>query len=85
MCIRDSDSSASFTSPLGGSYTVTRDVAAMAVSYTHLDVYKRQVRGRAMGLSTTQAFGDIVTGIGRMSPLILDNLGICLLYTSRCV
>ncbi|UYN89885.1 MAG: hypothetical protein KIT08_01280 [Anaerolineales bacterium] len=34
------------------------------------------VRGRAMGLSTTQAFNDIVTGIGRMSPLILDNLGI---------
>jgi hypothetical protein len=33
-------------------------------------------RGRAMGLSTTQAFSDIVTGIGRMSPLILDNLGI---------
>lgn len=35
-----------------------------------------QDRGRAMGLSTTQAFSDIVTGIGRMSPLILDNLGI---------
>lgn len=34
------------------------------------------LRGRAMGLSTTQAFNDIVTGIGRMSPLILDNLGI---------
>lgn len=34
------------------------------------------VRGRAMGLSTTQAFNDIVTGLGRMSPLILDNLGI---------
>jgi len=33
-------------------------------------------RGRAMGLSTTQAFNDIVTGLGRMSPLILDNLGI---------
>lgn len=33
-------------------------------------------RGRAMGLSTTQAFSDIVTGVGRMSPLILDNLGI---------
>ena len=33
-------------------------------------------RGRAMGLSTTQAFNDIVTGIGRCSPLILDNLGI---------
>jgi len=34
------------------------------------------LRGRAMGVSTTQAFNDIVTGIGRMSPLILDNLGI---------
>lgn len=34
------------------------------------------LRGRAMGLSTTQAFSDIVRGIGRMSPLILDNLGI---------
>lgn len=35
-----------------------------------------RVRGAAMGLSTQQAFSDIVTGIGRMSPLILDNLGI---------
>jgi len=34
------------------------------------------VRGRAMGLSVTQAFNDIVTGLGRQSPLILDNLGI---------
>jgi len=34
------------------------------------------VRGKAMGLSTTQAFNDIVTGIGRASPMILDNLGI---------
>lgn len=33
-------------------------------------------RGRAMGLGTEDAFNDIVTGIGRMSPLILDNLGI---------
>src|SRR3990172_12327383 len=33
-------------------------------------------RGRAMGISTQQAFEDIVTGIGRLSPLILDNLGI---------
>lgn len=35
-------------------------------------------RGRAMGLDTTQAFNDIVTGIGRTSPLILDNLGLVL-------
>ena len=33
-------------------------------------------RGRAMGLSTAQAFSDIVRGVGRLSPLILDNLGI---------
>jgi hypothetical protein len=33
-------------------------------------------RGRAMGLSATQAFGDLVTGLGRISPMILDNLGI---------
>jgi len=33
-------------------------------------------RGRAMGVGAQQAFGDIITGIGRMSPLILDNLGI---------
>ena len=33
-------------------------------------------RGRAMGISSTQAFNDMVTGIGRASPLILDNLGI---------
>lgn len=33
-------------------------------------------RGRAMGVSTTQAFDDIVRGVGRASPLILDNLGI---------
>ena len=35
-----------------------------------------RIRGRAMGIDTTQAFNDIVTGIGRASPLILDNLGI---------
>lgn len=34
------------------------------------------VRGRAMGVDTTQAFNDIVTGIGRVSPRILDNIGI---------
>lgn len=35
-----------------------------------------RLRGKEMGLSVTQAFNDIVTGIGRGSPLILDNLGI---------
>jgi hypothetical protein len=35
-------------------------------------------RGHAMGESTAQAFDDIVTGVGRLSPKILDNLGIVL-------
>lgn len=35
-------------------------------------------RGRVMGMSATDAFNDIVTGIGRLSPQILDNLGIVL-------
>ncbi len=33
-------------------------------------------RGRAMGISMEAAFESIVKGVGRMSPLILDNLGI---------
>ncbi|NLF00970.1 MAG: hypothetical protein GX601_08330, partial [Anaerolineales bacterium] len=33
-------------------------------------------RGRDLGMSTADAFSDLVTGIGRMSPMILDNLGI---------
>lgn len=32
--------------------------------------------GRKLGVGTAQAFDNIVVGIGRMSPLILDNLGI---------
>ena len=34
------------------------------------------VRGRALGLTTAQAFDQIIVGLGRLSPLILDNLGI---------
>lgn len=33
-------------------------------------------RARKMGTNTGQAFDDLVTGLGRASPLILDNLGI---------
>ncbi len=35
-----------------------------------------RARGAAMGVASSKAFDDIVTGIGRLSPLILDNLGI---------
>jgi hypothetical protein len=34
------------------------------------------IRGRDVGVSAKQALSDLVTGIGRMSPQILDNLGI---------
>jgi hypothetical protein len=34
------------------------------------------VLGKTMGLTTTQALGDLVTGLGRGSAAILDNLGI---------
>lgn len=50
---------------------VTKDIGKMAEL---MEVAR--VKGKAMGLDTTQAFNDIVTGIGRGSPLILDNLGI---------
>ena len=32
--------------------------------------------GRAVGRTGKESMGDLITGIGRMSPLILDNLGI---------
>ena len=33
-------------------------------------------RAQSLGTSATEAFNDLVTGLGRGSPLILDNLGI---------
>lgn len=33
-------------------------------------------KAKAMGISSTQAFSDLLTGVGRQSPQILDNLGI---------
>jgi len=32
--------------------------------------------GQALGVDATQAVSDLTTGIGRMSPMILDNLGV---------
>lgn len=50
---------------------VTNDVDELAAL-----MITARLRGREMGMDMTQAFDDIVRGIGRMSPLILDNLGI---------
>ena len=40
-----------------------------------------RLRARDLGLTTTQAFNDIVTGIGRGSALILDNIGVIVSQT----
>ena len=72
---------------------------AVAVSYTHLDVYKRQGLGVAAGLHKDDLDGvvllHILEGVGlhRAHVLAVDqHLGAgvalirgCLLYTSRCV
>ncbi|MCP4651427.1 MAG: coiled-coil domain-containing protein 22 [PVC group bacterium] len=50
---------------------VTKDVNKMAKMLEFA-----RMRARAMGMDTNQAFNDLVVGIGRGSPLILDNLGL---------
>ena len=60
---------------------MTRERALKAVSYTHLDVYKRQAR-KFIGQRTNdgdmrEIWADEFAGNGK------DQT--CLLYTSRCV
>ena len=72
----------------------------MAVSYTHLDVYKRQGKGtQAARLAVLYGVPHISTGdafraaarngaeVGRLAQSYMDRgeLVPCLLYTSRCV
>ena len=62
----------------------------MAVSYTHLDVYKRQMPVRVPDPRGTKAFvGMLVVFLVGMLVRMLDGgvlvFMICLLYTSRCV
>lgn len=59
--------SASLSMSLG----VTQDASKMA---NLLEISRN--KARLFGITTQQAFEDIVTGIGRASPKILDNLGI---------
>ena len=58
----------------------------LPVSYTHLDVYKRQVQ------SITQLLGHLVQAGGKDANLVFSphialpgHVKGCLLYTSRCV
>ena len=53
-----------------------------AVSYTHLDVYKRQVRG---GLFFLQEQMELVHVVASCLVLGAVDCNSCLLYTSRCV
>ena len=54
-----------------------------AVSYTHLDVYKRQVMFRAFFVGTTQTKTLTLNSIVMVLSNVVFNY--CLLYTSRCV
>ncbi|MEW6708323.1 MAG: hypothetical protein AB1403_00740 [Candidatus Riflebacteria bacterium] len=59
------------TASLAMSLGVTKDSDKMA---NLLEIARN--KARLFGIETQQAFEDIVTGIGRASPKILDNLGI---------
>ena len=55
--------------------------SAVPVSYTHLDVYKRQVLGLLAAM-----YGPVAGGlIGFIGHALIDLSWGCLLYTSRCV
>ena len=54
---------------------------AEPVSYTQLDVYKRQVLGLVRGLFRLEVYQT-----AGVLPIFKDmHDGVCLLYTSRCV
>ena len=57
-----------------------------SVSYTHLDVYKRQAMTQNRDLKVFVANGhyDLATPFFA-TEYTFDHLGLCLLYTSRCV
>ena len=58
----------------------------MPVSYTHLDVYKRQVHdiGKNIVKVILENYGFEVIDLGRDVP-VETVVNTCLLYTSRCV
>ena len=62
----------------------------LAVSYTHLDVYKRQIQGLEAAGIRDQV--KVIVGGAPISPAFAEKIGAdgysanaCLLYTSRCV
>ena len=66
--------------------SVHRDVYHTSVSYTHLDVYKRQAGIHADGLLKNEEIYNIFdTGKFLNRPPLVAVSNTCLLYTSRCV
>ena len=68
-----------------GIFCRCRVCAPKPVSYTHLDVYKRQVVMQGMGLAPLV----VVATTGQNSLMLAAAVALllvpCLLYTSRCV
>ena len=56
------------------------------VSYTHLDVYKRQVYGDGSQTRSLCYVSDLVRGfVSMVDSAVFGPVNLCLLYTSRCV
>ena len=77
-----------------GAYQVRRGVSPGAVSYTHLDVYKRQTatrprRRRPMTRPDSRAWPlrdyPVLLWLALAGMVALVHRYLCLLYTSRCV
>ena len=61
-------------------------LGAMTVSYTHLDVYKRQLNGGDMkSVQGDSGHAQVKMVADVYSHIIDEDRCICLLYTSRCV
>ena len=83
MCIRDRYSSGIHDAFVTEAQEKGLEIVSDAVSYTHLDVYKRQLsvmraRTRGVTVETDGSFSEEMTEVQRQC---YD----CLLYTSRCV
>ena len=97
MCIRDSCTEREVSSIRSSELEAIRTISAFwaPVSYTHLDVYKRQEMSRVKDMmiigekingsipSTAKAIASLDENYIR--DLARKQAGACLLYTSRCV
>ncbi|PZM86859.1 MAG: hypothetical protein DLD55_04435 [candidate division SR1 bacterium] len=66
---------ASYDLMLSANKAMSLGVAKNTNDFTTLMEIAR-IKAKNMGITTTQAYNDIVTGLGRGSAMILDNLGI---------